>query len=69
MKTVKLKVDCGYAGTDHLFETDLSPGQWNDLTEEERGNLRQEAINDYIDIYPVICDGDGGNEDNSVKLK
>ena len=66
---VAIKIDCGYAGVHHLFETDLSPEQWNGLTEEERDNIKREAIGNYIDAYPVICNDEGENEDNSVELK
>ena len=70
MKTVTLKIDCGYVDAEHLFETDLSADQWNNLTEEERNELRQEAIVNYIDVYAVICiDDDDITEDNSVELK
>ena len=51
--SVTIKVDTGFVGAIHEMETDLTVEEWKELTDNERHEIRMEAINENIDAYAV----------------
>ena len=63
MSTVIIKIDTGFVGATHEEDTGLTVEEWKALSQNEKWDWQNQAIQDHIDTYIVCVDEDGNEAD------
>jgi len=58
MSNVVIKVDTGFAGAIHTYKTNITPEEWDVLTNDEKLGWLVEATDNFVEVYAETEDGE-----------